>query len=134
MLVDSDKGFEGRRRMEIVCQDCRNRFKIADENLPPERIFSVKCPKCERRLEIHAQPEAQTATRVTRLEPPANEVESRTYDASEKPFDYVHAGVQTALLLLVMLFRTILLPEVPQIEMPSSFAIIIFSDIVFEEP
>jgi predicted Zn finger-like uncharacterized protein len=98
MPVDSDKGFEGRRRMEIVCQDCRNRFKIADENLPPERIFSVKCPKCERRLEIHAQPEAQTATRVTRLEPPANEVESRTYDASEKPFDYVHAGVQTALL------------------------------------
>ena len=98
MVADSDKGFEGDRDMEIVCQDCRNRFRIPDENLPPERMFSIKCPKCDRRLEIHTQSEAGGVTRARSLETLVNEVESHTYNASEKPFDYVHAGVQTALL------------------------------------
>jgi predicted Zn finger-like uncharacterized protein len=98
MVADSDKGFEGHRDMEIVCQDCRNRFRIPDENLPPERMFSIKCPKCDRRLEIHTQSEAGGVTRARSLETLVNEAESRTYDASEKPFDYVHLGVQTALL------------------------------------
>lgn len=84
--------------MEIVCRDCRNRFRIPDENLPPEGSFSIKCPKCGRRLQIHPHSEAQGVTGVRNLETLVNEVESRTYDASEKPFDYVHAGVQTALL------------------------------------
>lgn len=98
MVADSNKGFEGHRDMEIVCQNCRNRFRIPDESLPPERMFSIKCPKCDRRLEIHTQSQAQGVTRPRSLETLVNEVDSRTYDASEKPFDYVHAGVQTALL------------------------------------
>jgi CheY-like chemotaxis protein len=61
-------------------------------------MFSIKCPKCHRRLEIHTQSQAQGDTRVRSLKTVVNDVESRAYDASEKPFDYVHAGVQTALL------------------------------------
>jgi len=98
MVADNDKGFEGHRDMEIVCRDCRNRFRIPDEKLPPERMFSVKCPKCDRRLEINTQSEAPGVRQVRGLETVINEVDSRAYDASEKPFDYVHAGVQTALL------------------------------------
>jgi predicted Zn finger-like uncharacterized protein len=98
MVADNDKGFEGHRDMEIVCRDCRNRFRIPDEKLPPERMFSVKCPKCDRRLEINTQSEAPGVRQVRGLETVIDEVSSRAYDASEKPFDYVHAGVQTALL------------------------------------
>jgi len=98
MVAGSDKGFEGHRDMEIVCRDCGNRCRIPDEKVPPGGMVSIKCPKCDRRLEINTQSEARGVTQVRSLETLVNEVESRTYDASEKPFDYVHAGVQTALL------------------------------------
>ena len=84
--------------MEVVCRDCRNRFRLPDEDLPPGRMVSIKCPKCDGRLELHTQSEARGVTPVRSLETLVNEVESPTYDASEKPFDYVHAGVQTTLL------------------------------------
>jgi predicted Zn finger-like uncharacterized protein len=98
MVVDNDKEFKGHRDMEIVCRDCRNRFRIPDEKLPPGRTVSLKCPKCDRRLEINTHSEAPGIRQVGGLETVVNEVDSRAYDASEKPFDYVHAGVQTALL------------------------------------
>jgi len=98
MVDDSGKGLKGYRDMEIVCQDCRNRFRVPDEELPPGRMVSIKCPKCDGRLEIHAQAGARGATSVRNLETLVHEVDSHTYDATEKPFDYVHAGVQTALL------------------------------------
>jgi predicted Zn finger-like uncharacterized protein len=98
MVDDSDKGLKGYRDMEIVCQDCRNRFRVPDEELPPGRMVSIKCPKCDGRLEIHAQAGPTGATSVRSLETLVHEVDSHTYDATEKPFDYVHAGVQTALL------------------------------------
>ncbi len=98
MVVDNDEGLEGHRDMEIVCPDCRNRFRIPDEKLPPGRTFSFKCPECDRRLEINTHSEAPGVRQVGGLETVVNDVDSRAYDASEKPFDYVHAGVQTALL------------------------------------
>jgi len=98
MVVDNDKELKGHRDMEIVCRDCRNRFRVPDGNLPPGRTVSLKCPKCNRRLEINTHFEAPDVRQVGGLQTVVNDVDSRAYDASEKPFDYVHAGVQTALL------------------------------------
>lgn len=82
--------------MEVVCQNCNSRFRVSDEKLPSGRMISVKCSRCDSKIEIDTQPETATATRGKHLQA-VNGVDSGAYDASEKPFDYVREGMQTGL-------------------------------------
>lgn len=87
--------------MEINCEGCRSRFRIADEKLPVDRTAFLKCPKCGNRIGVgpFARPEE-------RSESPASEDdffyfdedEGEGYDASDKPFDFVEEEGKTALL------------------------------------
>lgn len=97
MDVDSPKGSIGNRGMEILCKHCQSRFKIAREKLPSRDLVCIKCPKCNSSIEIHTPPQARAAAPAKAVETMINEVASAAYDPSEKPFDYVEAGVQTAL-------------------------------------
>ena len=69
--------------MEVLCKNCKAKFMIADDKLPAGQMVSLKCPKCKSKIEI------QTTI---------DEVASDTRDAPEKSFDFVEAGVETALI------------------------------------
>ncbi len=82
--------------MDIVCKQCKSRFKIPDEKIPKGQIFTLSCPKCKNKISIDTRPSA-TAEPVTK-KTIIDEVDSGTYDASEKPFDFLEEGAETALL------------------------------------
>lgn len=86
--------------MEIICENCQRKFRIADEKLPPDKTVFLKCPKCENRISIPPAP-------VEISDAPSggeddffsfDEDENEGYDASDKPFDFVEEEGKTALL------------------------------------
>ena len=83
--------------MQIQCEHCKSTFRMADEKIRRGRPVSVKCPKCRNRIEINTNPETAAAEPTGSLEGMVDEVASGVYDPTEKPFDYVETGVQTAL-------------------------------------
>jgi CheY-like chemotaxis protein/uncharacterized protein YlaI len=94
--------------MDVVCKECKSRFKIPDEKVPEGQLFTLSCPKCKSKISIDTrqglspsfegkpQPSA-TAEPVTK-KTIIDEIDSGTYDASEKPFDFLEEGAETALL------------------------------------
>jgi predicted Zn finger-like uncharacterized protein len=87
--------------MDVTCDKCQAKFKIPDEKVPKGQAFSLSCPKCSHKISI--DPQAETATPAANPEQPKektlfDEVGSSSYDADEKPFDFLEEGAQTALL------------------------------------
>jgi predicted Zn finger-like uncharacterized protein len=87
--------------MEIICESCQSKFRIAEEKLPNDKMAFLKCPKCQNRISV--QPVAKDSDGTA---PPDGEEdffsfdedEGDGYDASEKPFDFVEEEGKTALL------------------------------------
>jgi len=84
--------------MEVVCQKCKSKFKIADEKLPPGQKVTVKCSKCEGKIEIDAGEDRPAKGEKEDLEKVVDEVATSAYDPLERPFDYLEEGIETALL------------------------------------
>jgi predicted Zn finger-like uncharacterized protein len=84
--------------MEIVCQSCQGKFKIADGKLPAGKSAAVKCPRCKSTIRIavkeEAAPEADAAFDDL-FE--FDEDEGEGYDATDKPFDFIEEEGKTAL-------------------------------------
>lgn len=94
--------------MNILCKQCKSKFKIPDEKVPKGQLFTLSCPKCKSKISIDTRPDvspsfeekpqpsatAESVTKKTIID----EVDSGTYDASEKPFDFLEEGAKTALL------------------------------------
>jgi predicted Zn finger-like uncharacterized protein len=76
--------------MEIICDKCDSRFRIPDNKIPANKVATLPCPKCRNKITVgpgrHKDP-AIEAGFVT-----------DTYDASEKPFDFVEEEGKTALI------------------------------------
>ena len=94
--------------MNILCKQCKSKFKIPDEKVPKGQLFTLSCPKCKSKISIDTRPgvspsfeekpqPSATAKPVTK-KTIIDEVDSGTYDASEKPFDFLEEGAKTALL------------------------------------
>ncbi|BBO71702.1 hypothetical protein DSCA_56320 [Desulfosarcina alkanivorans] len=87
--------------MEIVCESCQSKFRIADEKLPKDKTAFLKCPKCQNRISV-----PPPAKDPDESDPPGfeedffsfDEDESDGYDSSDKPFDFVEEEGKTALL------------------------------------
>jgi len=95
--------------MNIICDQCKSKFKLDDEKLPKGQRFSIDCPKCKNKIAIDARvvtppplaDDARTFSASLQQNPEKtliDEVNRGSYDASEKPFDFVEEGVETALL------------------------------------
>jgi predicted Zn finger-like uncharacterized protein len=84
--------------MEVVCQKCKSKFRIADEKLPSGQNVSVKCAKCESKIEIDPGEGRPVNADKEDLEKVVDEVASSAYDPLERPFDYLEEGIETALL------------------------------------
>ncbi|MEA2058943.1 MAG: zinc-ribbon domain-containing protein [Thermodesulfobacteriota bacterium] len=76
--------------MEITCTSCQAKFNIPDNKIPKDRKASFLCPKCKKKIHLNADPKA--------AEHPLPEKD--TYDASDKPFDFVDKNDQTALVCM----------------------------------
>jgi len=88
--------------MDVACEKCQAKFKIPDEKVPKGQVFAVACPKCKNKISIDTRSEAPRAAAKPAGAPAAKsmaeDVSSSSYDAAEKPFDFLEEGVETALL------------------------------------
>lgn len=93
--------------MDIACEQCNGKFKLPDDKIPKGKAFSVTCPKCKNKIAIDTRdsvpPQAAKEPPAASPEPGSekalfDEVSTESYDAEEKPFDFVEEGVETALL------------------------------------
>jgi DNA-directed RNA polymerase subunit RPC12/RpoP len=94
--------------MNISCENCRSKFKIPDEKIHKEQKFSLTCPQCNTKVVVDARSDTPSSSdnntiSLNKPKPESkktiiDEVDAGTYDASDKPFDFVEEGVKTALL------------------------------------
>jgi predicted Zn finger-like uncharacterized protein len=83
--------------MDIICQSCQGKFKIADDKLPAGKTASVKCPRCKSAIRIAAREQAEPEADFDDLFD-FDEDENEGYDAAEKPFDFMEEEGKTALI------------------------------------
>jgi predicted Zn finger-like uncharacterized protein len=87
--------------MEIVCNTCQSKFKIADDKVPSDRSITVKCKKCDEKIEVGSQAKSVPEDKPEKaaVDKTGNKGSgSVSFDASEKPFDYLEEGIESALL------------------------------------
>jgi len=92
--------------VEVICDQCQGKFKIPDEKIPADQVVFIPCPRCKKKLTLDTR-----TKKPSTLNDPVKSVQSipstdknlietissGVYDASEKPFDFLGPGVQTAL-------------------------------------
>jgi len=83
--------------MEITCDKCQSRFRIPDEKLPAGQVSTFSCPKCKNKISVDPPKKPDHDKKAEKKEAPAVDVASASYDASEKPFDFVEEEGKTAL-------------------------------------
>jgi predicted Zn finger-like uncharacterized protein len=79
--------------MNIICNSCSSKFRIPDEKIPAGRVSHVPCPKC--RVRISIDPAKKTGGGILAFEQSGR---NGSYDASDKPFDFIEEEGLTALL------------------------------------
>jgi predicted Zn finger-like uncharacterized protein len=90
--------------MDIICDNCKSKFRVPDEKIPPG-IESIPCPKCKDRIILHTGPKTGELklSESTAADSDSEDLsfdEARTsdsYDASDKPFDFIEEEGKTAL-------------------------------------
>lgn len=89
--------------MDITCQHCGTKLKVADGRIPQDRPAALKCSKCQGKIEVDARKEGgknvpSPPNGSEGLDAMVQEVESKAYDPSDTPFDYLLKGEKTALI------------------------------------
>ena len=104
--------------MDVVCNDCKSKFRIPDEKIPSGKAVSFACPKCKSRINVDLNKKGDDAGKVTVGDETIDVLEDvlygtdsgslgdekdlldvvYQYDASEKPFDFVETERKTALI------------------------------------
>jgi predicted Zn finger-like uncharacterized protein len=87
--------------MEIICESCQSKFRIADEKLPKDKTAFLKCPKCQNRIGVPPKNSEASSSDKPDIEDDFfafDEDESESYDASDKTFNFVEEEGKTALL------------------------------------
>jgi len=86
--------------MDVVCASCQVKFKIPDEKVPQNQVFSLPCPKCREKITIDtraADPAPAPSGAPAGAKSLAEEVSTTGYNASDRPFDFIEEGAKTAL-------------------------------------
>ncbi len=84
--------------MDIICQSCQGKFKIAEGKVPAGKTATVKCPRCK--STIHIAPKKEAAAEADAAFDDLfefEEDEADGYDVVEKPFDFIEEEGKTAL-------------------------------------
>jgi predicted Zn finger-like uncharacterized protein len=88
--------------MEITCDSCKSKFKIADEKIPTGKTASFPCPKCKNKITIKSAGETQAVDEATSENEPVDfgfEEEEAGYEPepSESVFDFTEEEGKVAL-------------------------------------
>jgi len=84
--------------MDIICQSCQGKFKIAEGKVPAGKTAAVKCPRCKSTIRIAPREEAAAEADAAFDDLfEFDEDEADGYDAAEKPFDFMEEEGKTAL-------------------------------------
>jgi predicted Zn finger-like uncharacterized protein len=83
--------------MNLVCKSCEAKFRIADDKLPDDQVFSLKCPKCKELIQVDTRSGEGVVKDVPTLQSMIDDMASDTYDSANAPFEFVEEGVHTAL-------------------------------------
>ncbi len=84
--------------MNITCDSCRSKFRVPDEKIDPQKGATFLCPKCQNKISV--SPPANQAEPELSLDDAsldANEFGVDTFEADDKPFDFVEEEGKTAL-------------------------------------
>ncbi len=88
--------------MDIICESCRSKFRIADEKLPKDKTAFLKCPKCQNRISVPPVTKAPDRSDPQEFEEDFfsfdEDDDGDGYNAFEKPFDFVEEEGKIALL------------------------------------
>jgi predicted Zn finger-like uncharacterized protein len=41
--------------MQITCQECQGKFRIADEKIPEKKSVNITCPKCKKKIRVQGK-------------------------------------------------------------------------------
>ncbi len=77
--------------MDIKCHNCQSKFRIADEKVPAGKAASFPCPKCKSKIVLGAD------KRPLRSAGSTGAANNDSYDAFDKPFDFIEEEGLTAL-------------------------------------
>jgi predicted Zn finger-like uncharacterized protein len=84
--------------MDIICQSCQGKFKIADGKIPAGKTASVKCPRCKSTLTIKAADKAPADDDAGFDDLfDFDEDDGDGYETADKPFDFIEEEGKTAL-------------------------------------
>ncbi len=92
--------------MDISCDKCNSKFRVSEEKIPVELKF-ILCPKCKNKIPITTDRETENND-LKKLDRPVvhskkeeltfdEAVTSDSYDAADKPFDFIEEEGKTAL-------------------------------------
>lgn len=84
--------------MDIICEHCQSKLKIADDKLPRGKAAVFNCPKCKNKISIPAAPVDAGSENGVKDGGAYEDIASEAYDASEKPFDFIEEEGKTALI------------------------------------
>ncbi len=82
--------------MEIVCKNCQKKLHVPENKIPKDRVAYLKCPKCLNRVAVGG-PSSENEPNEERSPFTLQELTSSTYDASEKPFDFIEEETKTSI-------------------------------------
>lgn len=76
--------------MDVICNNCQSKFRVPDKKIPAGRRATVTCPKCKGKISLES-PKGSPGGGF------ADTGSNNTYDAAEKPFDFIEEEGLTAL-------------------------------------
>ena len=74
--------------MDIICTNCQSKFKIANDKIPTGKRTTVACPKCKGYITLKPGKGSTGGGGASSIS---------SYDAAEKPFDFIEEEGLTAL-------------------------------------
>ncbi|MDJ0985225.1 MAG: zinc-ribbon domain-containing protein [Desulfobacterales bacterium] len=74
--------------MDVICTSCQSKFKIANDKIPANKRTTVACPKCKGYITLRPRKGAAGGGGGGSIS---------SYDATEKPFDFIEEEGLTAL-------------------------------------
>ncbi len=84
--------------MDIICEKCQGKFRIADEKVPAGKTVSFPCPKCKEKIYISGEHEKKNIRDSLDEGLDFYAANEYGYESDEKPFDFVEEEGNTALI------------------------------------
>ena len=74
--------------MNVICSNCQSKFKVSNEKIPAGKRTTIACPKCKGYITLKPQRGSAGGGAAG---------STSTYNAAEKPFDFIEEDGLTAL-------------------------------------